>query len=203
MLLSLLQQLMDWDRRLLVWLNGFHADWLDPVMYYTSQTLFWLPLYLFLVGMIIKDFKKEWWVAFIGIALTILLADQITASLMKPYFARLRPSQEPALAGIIHLVTDHNGEIYTGGLYGFASSHAANTFGTATFFTLLFRKAHPWIKWLFLWAACMTYTRIYLGAHYPGDIMAGTVVGVTSAFAGFKVYQWVRKKREASLRTSQ
>jgi undecaprenyl-diphosphatase len=192
---------MDLDRQLLVWLNGFHASWLDPVMYYTSQTLFWLPLYLFLVYLIVKDFNKEWWIPVIGIAVTILLADQITASIMKPYFARLRPSQEPGLVGIIHLVRDHNGEIYTGGLYGFASSHAANTFGTATFFTLLFRSRRPWIKWLFVWAAGMTYTRIYLGAHYPGDILAGSIVGVTSAYAGFKVYEWISRK--AVVRTSQ
>jgi len=197
MLLSQLQQLIDWDHRLLVWFNSFHADWLDPVMYYTSQTLFWLPLYLFLVYLMVKDFKKDWWIPLIGIALTILLADQITASLMKPYFARLRPSQEPALVGIIHLVRDHNGEIYTGGLYGFASSHAANTFGTATFFTLLLRDKHAWIKWLFLWAACMTYTRIYLGVHYPGDILVGTAVGVTSAFVGFKIFGWLNLKYAA------
>ncbi|HMJ68064.1 MAG TPA: phosphatase PAP2 family protein [Cyclobacteriaceae bacterium] len=202
MIIAVLQQLMDWDRRLLVWLNGFHADWLDPVMYYTSQTLFWLPLYLFLIGLIIKDFKKESWIPLIGIGLTILLADQVTASLMKPFFARLRPSQEPALAGIVHLVRDRNGEIYTGGLYGFASSHAANTFATAAYFTLLFRPKHRWITWLFLWAAAMTYTRIYLGAHYPGDILAGSLVGIASAFAGFKVYEWITKKRGSSLHTS-
>jgi undecaprenyl-diphosphatase len=203
MILSLLHQLMDWDRRLLVWLNGFHADWLDPVMYYTSQTLFWLPLYVLLIWLMAKDFKKEWWIPFIGIGITILLADQITASLMKPFFARLRPSQEPSLAGIVHLVRDYNGEIYTGGLYGFASSHAANTFATATYFTLLFRSKHRRITWLFLWAAAMTYTRIYLGAHYPGDIIVGSLVGVASGMTGFKVYQWIRKKREASLHTSQ
>jgi undecaprenyl-diphosphatase len=72
---------------------------------------------------VIKEYKKESWVILIGIALTILLADQITASIMKPYFARLRPSREPTLDGLIHLV-----EGYTGGQFGFASSHAANTF---------------------------------------------------------------------------
>jgi undecaprenyl-diphosphatase len=203
MILSLLQEIMDWDRRLLVWLNSHRVEWLDPVMYYASQTLVWLPLYLCLVFLMVREFKKEWWVALIGIAVTILLADQITASLMKPFFARLRPSQEPSLVGIIQLVRGHNGEIYTGGLYGFASSHAANTFGTATFYTLLFRSKHRWITWLFLWAAVMTYTRIYLGVHYPGDILAGGIVGVASGFAGFKVYDWIRKKREASLHTSQ
>jgi len=194
MLPAVLHQLMELDRRLLVWLNSFHADWLDPVMYYTSQTIFWLPLYLFLLWLIIKDFKKECWIPLIGIGVTILIADQVTASIMKPFFARLRPSQEPALQGIIHLVRDRNGEIYTGGLYGFASSHAANTFGTATFFTLLFRQRYRWIKLLFVWAVAMTYTRIYLGAHYPGDILAGSIVGVTGAWIGFVVYRWIRGK---------
>lgn len=206
MLAALLHDVMDLDRRLLVWLNSFRAGWLDPVMYYTSQTWFWIPLYLFLVWLVVKDFKKEWWIPIIGIGVTILIADQITASLMKPFFQRLRPSQEPSLQGIIQLVT-HNGEIYTGGLYGFASSHAANTFGTATFFILVFRSTRSWIKWLLLWAAGMTYTRIYLGVHYPGDILAGLTVGVLGALVGYKVYQWIKAKvdqgSEAASRTSQ
>jgi undecaprenyl-diphosphatase len=192
--LTLLQQLMEWDRELLIWLNSFHVDWLDPIMYWTSQTMFWLPLYLFLLWMMIKDFKKDWWIPLIGIAVTILLADQITATLMKPYFMRLRPSQEPTLQGIVHLVLDRSGEIYRGGVYGFASSHAANTFATATFYTLLLRPRHRWITWLFLWAVCMTYTRIYLGAHYPGDILVGGIVGVGSAFAGFKVFKVIEER---------
>lgn len=207
MLFSLLHELMDWDRRLLIWLNSFHADWLDPIMYYTSQTFFWLPLYLFLIWLIVKDFGKEWWVPIIGIIVTIVVADQVTSSLMKPFFARLRPSQEPSLQGIIHLVRDRNGDIYTGGLYGFASSHAANTFATATFFALIFRSRRRWINWLFLWAAAMTYTRIYLGAHYPGDILVGMLVGVLSAMVGFKLHQVtltkVRQDSGAASRTSQ
>jgi undecaprenyl-diphosphatase len=194
LILSALHDMMELDRRLLVWLNSFHADWLDPVMYYTSQTVIWLPLYLFLIWLIVKDFKKEWWVPLIGIGVTILLADQITATIMKPYFARLRPSQEPALQSVLHLVRDWNGKIYTGGLYGFASSHAANTFGTATFFALLFRSRHRWITLLFVWAVGMTYTRIYLGVHYPGDILVGSIVGIASAFAGFKTFQWIKRK---------
>jgi len=190
----MLHELLELDRRLLVWLNGFHADWLDPIMYYTSQTFFWLPLYVFLIWLIVKDFRKESWIPVIGIIITIVLADQITTSIMKPYFARLRPSQEPSLQGVIHLVRDRHGEIYTGGLYGFASSHAANTFATALFFTLLFRSKHRWITWLFLWAAGMTYTRIYLGAHYPGDILVGAIVGLASGFAGFKTFQWIKRK---------
>jgi undecaprenyl-diphosphatase len=194
MLLSLLQQVMEWDRDLLIWFNSLHADWLDPVMYYTSQTWFWIPLYIFLILLIAKDFKKEWWIPIIGIGITILVADQMTSSIMKPFFARLRPSQEPSLQGIVHLVRDGNGELYVGGLYGFASSHAANTFGTATFFMLLFRSRHKWIALLFVWAVLMTYTRIYLGVHYPGDILIGALVGMIGAFIGFKVYQSIASR---------
>ena len=105
---------------------------------------------------------------------------------MKPYFARLRPSREPTLEGLIHLV-----EGYKGGQFGFASSHAANTFGLATFFYLAFGKTKRWVVWLFVWAAFMTYTRIYLGVHYPGDILVGSIVGVVSAFVGFKLSNWL------------
>ena len=199
--LSLLQRLMEWDRDLLIWLNSIHADSLDPVMYNLTQTWFWIPLYVFLLWLIIKDFKKEWWIPMVGIGLTILLADQVTSSLMKPYFARLRPSQEPSLQGIIHLVM-HHGQIYTGGLYGFASSHAANTFATATFFSLLFKPKHNWMLLLFPWAIIMTYTRIYLGVHYPGDILFGATVGVLSALVGYWAFKKLKAKVDESSRAA-
>jgi len=189
----MLDQLIDLDKRLLLFLNSFHAPWLDPIVYFATQTLAWLPLYIFLLYLIIKEYKKESWMVVLGIALTILLADQITASVMKPYFERLRPSQEPSLQGLVHLVNNFNGEKYTGGKYGFASSHAANTFGVATFFFLLFKTKKKWIGWLFLWAATMTYTRIYLGVHYPGDIIVGAIVGVLAGITGYQFQHWIMR----------
>lgn len=185
---------MEADRDLLVYLNSFHTPWLDLVMFYMSQTLFWLPLYVFLLAWAIRDFRKDAMFVTVGIVLTILLADQITASVMKPWFARLRPSQEPALEGIVHLVQGFHGQIYKGGTYGFASSHAANTFGIATFFTLIWRTKYKWVLWLFVWAALMTYTRIYLGVHYPGDILVGGIVGVLAGITGFRLFKWLQKK---------
>jgi undecaprenyl-diphosphatase len=107
---------------------------------------------------------------------------------MKPYFARLRPSQEPYLQAFIHIV---NG--YKGGKFGFASSHAANTFGVATFFFLLSGKKRKWMVLLFPWAALVTYSRIYLGVHYPGDIVVGALIGMLAALAGFACYLWIKK----------
>jgi undecaprenyl-diphosphatase len=190
----MLETLIELDKELLLFLNSLHTPWLDPVMFWITKTFFWLPLYLFLLFLVIKNFKKDAWIVLIGVAIAILLADQITASLMKPFFARLRPSREPSLQGLVHLV---NG--YSGGKYGFASSHAANTFATALFFWLLFKDRYRWVWILFVWAVVMTYSRIYLGVHYPGDILVGMLVGFAAAVTGFVVQKQIWKKRQARM----
>jgi undecaprenyl-diphosphatase len=193
-----MEDLIELDKKLLVYLNSFHADWLDPVMMLFTETLFWLPLYLFLLYLVIKTYGKTCWIPLIGIAITILLADQITSGFMKPFFARLRPSREPSLQGLVHLVKG-----YTGGTYGFASSHAANTLGTATFFWLLFRDTRRWIVLLFPWAIVMTYTRIYLGVHYPGDILVGGLIGIASGWAGYRIVVALQRRRQLRQNTGQ
>ena len=187
----MIDRLIEFDKEILRFLNGNHLPWLDPVMLVLTETVAWIPLYLFMLYVVIKEYKRDAWIILLGLALTILLADQITASLMKPYFGRLRPSQEPSLEEWIHIV---NG--YKGGKFGFASSHAANTFGAATFFFLWLRNIKRWIPWLFAWAAFMTYTRIYLGVHYPGDIFVGAVVGVCCGWISFKVTEWLKNWSE-------
>ena len=183
----MIDRLIEFDKEILRFLNGNHLPWLDPVMLALTETVAWIPLYLFMLYVVIKEYKREAWIILLGLALTILLADQITSSLMKPYFGRLRPSQEPSLQEWIHIV---NG--YKGGKFGFASSHAANTFGSATFFFLWLRNIKKWVPWLFAWAAFMTYTRVYLGVHYPGDILVGAVVGVFCGWVSFKVTEWLK-----------
>ncbi len=185
----MLEQLKAWDEQLLIFLNQFHSPMFDSIAFYLTKTEFWIPLYGFLLYLIFRDHKKQGWVAVAGIALSIIITDQITSGLMKPYFERLRPSHEPALEGILHLVDN-----YRGGLYGFASSHAANTTGIAVFVFLLLRPTYTWAWTIFIWAAIMSYTRIYLGVHYPGDILTGAVVGVIGGYISFRFQLWLKDK---------
>jgi undecaprenyl-diphosphatase len=182
-------KIMEWDRELFLWLNGFHTPWLDDVMYLMTKTIFWLPLYLLLLYVIFKNYRVDGLFILIGLGVAIALANTITSELMKPYFARLRPSHEPTLDKLIHII---NG--YRGGQYGFASSHAANTFASAVMLWLVFKKTYRWFGLIFLWAVLATYTRIYLGVHYPGDIIIGLFIGGACGCLGFLIFKALRTR---------
>ena len=183
----MIDHLIEIDQELFLILNRIHRPWMDPVMWLFSKTEASIPLYAFLLFHIYSVYKEKMWGILLAIALLILMTDQSTSGLMKPFFERLRPSHEPALEGSVHLL--HG---YRGGNYGFASSHAANTFGIAMFMSCLLRKEKPWINWMFVWAAFVSYTRIYLGVHYPGDILVGALIGVFLGWLVFKLYVGVR-----------
>ena len=180
----MMEQLLEIDKQLFLVFNGMHASWLDPVMALFSKTEASIPLYAFLLYQLYAVYKEKTWGILLSVTILILMTDQFTSGLMKPFFERLRPSHEPSLDGMVHLV---NG--YAGGNFGFASSHAANTFGVAMFLTCLLMPEKRWIVWLFVWAAFVSYTRIYLGLHYPGDILVGALVGVLFGWLVFKIHQ--------------
>jgi undecaprenyl-diphosphatase len=174
------------DTELFFFLNGLHAPWLDQVMFYLSQTAVGIPLYVFLTYLVVKQFGKKSWIPLLCIALCILCTDRITSGFMKPAFERLRPSHEP-----LHMEKVHTVNGYRGGKFGFASSHAANTFGVAMFMFLLLRKYYRWMGWLFAFAALISYTRIYLGVHYPGDIVAGATIGLMFGWIFFRLNNYL------------
>ena len=184
----MIERLKGWDEQLFIWLNSFHADWLDPIVFQLTQTVTWIPFYAILIYLIYRaDHKGIWWVLG-GAALTILISDQVTSGFMKPFFERLRPCHDERWEGIIH-----NYE-RCGGLFGFVSSHAANTFGIATFLNLKLKDKIPSLKWLYLWAFIISYTRIYLGVHYPFDIVLGACIGVVTGFFTWFLIVFVKRE---------
>ncbi|MFT4857042.1 MAG: undecaprenyl-diphosphatase [Planctomycetota bacterium] len=184
----MIEKLKAIDEKLFIWLNSFHADWLDPIVFQMTETVTWIPFYGILIYFIYRaDHKGIWWVLG-GAALTILISDQVTSGLMKPFFERLRPCHEERLDGVIH----NYGRC--GGLFGFVSSHAANTFAIATFLNLKIRDNLPYLKWIFLWAFIISYTRIYLGVHYPFDILLGAVIGVAAGWVSWFLIVIVRRE---------
>jgi undecaprenyl-diphosphatase len=167
----MLEALLSIDRSLFFFLNGLHCPFFDPVMFWGSKTLIWLPLYLLMLCLIIKQYKWQTLWILIFTAIMILLSDQLS-NIFKDWVARPRPTFEPGLTGI-HTV---NG--YIGGKYGFYSAHASNNMAIAIFLILILRNRYKYFSLLILsWAVFMAYTRIYLGVHYPGDILAGLFAG--------------------------
>ncbi len=176
----MIEAIKNWDEAAFLWINSFHSSALDPIVLQLTQTITWIPLYVLLLYLIYRiDPKNTAWILG-GVMLTILLSDQVTSGLMKPYFERLRPCHDPRWDGMLHLYGR------CGGLYGFVSSHAANTFGLATYLTLKLGKKQKAIAWLFLYALLVSYTRIYLGVHYPLDVFFGAVIGVLAA-----IFSWL------------
>ena len=192
----MIEKVKYWDEQLFLYLNSQHMDWLDPIMNMLTEKLTWVPLYAFFLFLIIKHFKKGsiWIVA--GVGLAILIADQSTSGFMKPFFERLRPCHDPRFEG---MVFNYGG---CGGMYGFASSHAANSFALAVYLNLIFYKKLKGIGWMFLWAAVISFTRIYVGVHYPIDIFAGAIVGLILGFLTAYLVKFSENKLEQFRRKS-
>lgn len=163
------------DIRFFLWLNGRYLPWLDPIMIWITERNSWIPFYALLIGWLIYQYRKQAAAIILTIVVSVALADQVASSIIKPLTHRLRPCHELALQKLIHPVLE------CGGQYGFCSSHASTTFALATSLWLMLGKTHPWLRWGFLWAAVVSYSRIYVAAHYPLDVLAGTGVGVLAA----------------------
>ena len=171
----MLDRLIAYDQDLLLAMNGSDSLFMDGLMWTFTQTLTWVPLLVALIYVLLKNQRPATCATIIlGAVLLVVFTDQFSSGLCKPYFHRFRPTHTPSLESLVDVV--HG---YRGGLYGFISSHAANTFGVAMFFTLIFRHAPTGIL-LFSWAALSSYTRIYLGVHFPLDILCGALCGLIS-----------------------
>lgn len=181
----MLDSLIHIDRSLFLALNGLHCPFFDQFFWYATMPVIWLPFYLFVLILLVREFKWKTILILIAVALMIATSDQL-ANVSKYGTHRLRPSHDPEIEQLVHSV---NG--YKGGQYGFFSGHASTNLAIAVFLSFFFRKRYRWmIPVLLLWAFIMAYSRIYLGVHYPGDILAGFIVG----FGLGLLFFWLTRK---------
>ena len=182
----MLESLKQYDVELLLSLNGSDSIFWDRVMTIVSTTVAWIPALLFLLIAIIRNNKmKHISVIFVFLALSVLLADQFASTLCKPYFMRFRPTHDPMIMYTLDTVDN-----YRGGLYGFISSHAANTFAVAIYITMLFKDFRVSLS-MFVWAMITSFSRIYLGVHYPGDVVCGALAGIIIGLICYNIVHYI------------
>ena len=172
------------DTNLFLLINQANTDFLDKIMYYASSTVFWIPLYILLFILIVAKYNwKKGLIALLFVLAAVGIADLTSVHLFKNVFQRLRPCYQPELEAII------NNIVGCGGKYGFVSSHAANSFAIVAIVVKLIGDKHKWLKWLMpLWGILILYSRIYLGKHYPADVIAGAILGVLIGWLVFLAF---------------
>ena len=166
-------------------------------MYGISEKLTWVPFYLSLIFVIIKFWKKQSIWVVLGLILCVVISDQVSSGIIKDLVQRLRPSHDPEIENMVCVV---NG--YRGGKFGFVSSHAANSFGLALLSSLLFKNRTYTVS-VFAWAVIVSYSRIYLGVHYPGDVLGGAFVGITAALIVYLIFKKFRPNLFTDFHTSE
>lgn len=178
----MLESLIQLDKELLLFLNSFFNPFWDNFFWMFTSKETWIPLYLTIAYVIFKNHGLKGFITLIFIGILITLCDQISTNVFKEGFERLRPSHDGELKNLVHLI---NGK--RGGSFGFVSSHSTNAFGLALFTSLLFRN-QLYTLGIFLWAATNAYSRIYMGVHYPGDIVGGMILGLILGRLMYELY---------------
>ena len=184
-----MNSLIEIDKHLFKIINSSGFEEIDKLMILISSKWFWIPLYLFIIFIIKKKFPQQFFKILISIIFLIFISDFGSVELFKNMFERYRPCHEFEIAKDIRLVDG------CGGKYGFISSHASNSFAIAFFLTLLFKNVKGFI-FLFSWATLIGFSRIYLGVHYPFDILGGMFWGLFVSLLMYLTYTMKIKKTD-------
>ena len=184
------------DKQAMIFLNNLGSSTFDPFWILVSEKWFWIPLYVIFLYFLYKNFnKKSLFYILLFVALGITASDQI-ANIFKFGFERLRPCHDPSLEGLLR-------EVKCGGKFGFYSAHSSNSFFVATYLTMLLGKKIKQLPYvLFVWAAIVAYSRVYLGMHFPGDIIIGAIMGILLALFFGTLAKKVIKKSEVTTQDS-
>lgn len=187
---SLLTTIKTLDQRFLLAINHAHTPVLDALMMFASNRLVWFPAYVGLLSWLIYVFRRHAWLLVPLLLATVGLADSITSRLFKPFFARPRPCHDGLLVSQLHLPDG------CGGQFGFLSSHAANSVALTVFLVLVLPAGRfgP-LKWgVATWALLLSYSRVYLAAHYPTDVLGGAIIGALLAWLAATLFRvWGRR----------
>ena len=185
MVLSFLQEILRWDRELFNKVNGDWANsFFDVVLPYTRNAIIWAPLYLFFIVFAVLNFKRNGWIWVAGAILTVATSDLISSWGLKELIYRVRPCGDETLADHIRFLVK-----YCPQSSSFTSSHAANHFSMAFFIFYTLRKnMSSWLRLIFLWAFIISYAQVYVGVHYPLDIICGGIVGAGIGFMWSKFF---------------
>jgi len=172
---NILDRILDLDTWLFLKINTvFTNPVFDTVLPLWRDSELWVPLYLFLIIFALMNFGKKGWIWILFAIINVTLTDQASSSLIKKWIARIRPCNEEALVGKMRLLLEH-----CSGGFSFTSSHATNHFGFAMFVFLTTRHfMGKWSRWLLVWAASISYAQVYVGVHYPVDILMGALLGM-------------------------
>ena len=186
-LTDLLSMLKAMDTMVFLTVTSHHNAYFDSVMWLVSGKLIWVPLYVSLFFVLLKNYSyKVVFAILLAIGVVILFTDSFTAQVIRPWVCRLRPSNlDNPMSSMVHVVDG-----YRGGAYGFPSNHASNTWGLAFFITFLFRR-YKLTFFFFLWALLVCYSRMYLGVHYFGDLLIGGLLALAGASTVFYVFRKV------------
>jgi len=186
----MIDRLISYDQQLFLFLNGMHSPVFDFIMYWLSDKLIWVPLYAWMLFYMWREHRSRLWLVIIFIALLVTFTDQVSVQVFKNIFHRLRPCHNPELEGLVRILNGH-----CGGKYGFISSHACNMAGIALFSGLMLRKRFRWLlPSLIVWSILIGYSRIYLGVHYPADVVVGFFVGGIIGFLVYSFFNYVNGK---------
>lgn len=175
-----------------LWLNSFHSPFWDTIMFWVTYRFTWIPLYLYIIYFLYKNIRFDFIRSILFVLISVGLADRITSGLMKPYFHRFRPCHDPLIQHIVHVVGN------CGGQYGFVSSHASNCFALLSTLFILFKMnkiENKLTLFLLIWAIIVSYSRIYVGVHYPTDILVGGLIGFLIPFAVYPLITLFKNKK--------